>query len=584
MAGTPGFTEAALQAQLITTHSPTINFELSILDFSGFTAGCAVGDFDRDGFQDLFVICGGNDPDRLYINNGDGTFSNEADAWGVGLKHMGLGASVGDYNNDGWPDIYVTSLGLANEWPTINRHILYKNNGDGTFVDVAAEAGVRSTGGTPMFADGFSSAWGDYDLDGDLDLAVAGWLSIYETTKLFRNEGDGTFTDVTNVVNSQGKAVIDAPKWIRSYTPAFVDMDGDRYPELLLAADFKTSRYYQNNGDGTFTDVTEENGTGLDANGMGQSVGDLDGDGVLDWYVTSIHSEVPGTPGVPGTGNMLYMGLGTGAFLEESVARGVNDGGWGWGVAVIDLDHDMDLDIVETNGFGQQNPQGVNEWKDNPCYAYINDGAGFFTESGAGLGLTNKGMGRGLSLIDMENDGDLDVAICNFKDKFVFYRNDLSGEDTHWLRLFFDTTAHACLAPFGIGTRITATAGGVSQVNVIDSRATYLSNSEIGAHFGLGANGVIDELTIQFADGTVRTLTDVIADRTIHLNVFYPGDADGSGVVDSADLNLLLQRYGATGSAGFDPSDFDFDGQVGASDLGLLLANFGSSPSCPQPE
>jgi hypothetical protein len=164
-------------------------------------------------------------------------------------------------------------------------------------------------------------------------------------------------------------------------------MNGDRYPELLIAADFGTSRYYKNNGNGTFSNFTGPSGTGLDGNGMGQAVGDVDNNGLFDWYVTSIHSINSGQPGVPGTGNMLYMNQGNHTFVETSIACGVNDGGWGWGTVAVDLNHDGWLDLVETNGWYEPNGYNQYEWLNEPSYVFLNKGNGTFTECAQDLNL-----------------------------------------------------------------------------------------------------------------------------------------------------------------------------------------------------
>ncbi|MEL7473378.1 MAG: VCBS repeat-containing protein, partial [Planctomycetota bacterium] len=242
-------------------------------------AGGAVGDFDRDGDQDLFVLSGGSAPDRLYINDGMGVFTDQAVAWGVDRSHLGAGAAVADVNNDGWLDLFVTSHGMASAPGTPGNHALYMNNGDGTFTDRALQSGLQTI---TSVADGFGAGFGDYDLDGDLDLAVAGWMFEAGGNRLFQNDGTGQFTDVTAA--ALPASVFDC----RGFSPWFHDMDGDRLPELLWTSDFGTSRYLVNNGDGTFADFTAASGTGLDSNGMGATIADMNGDGLPDWYVTSI--------------------------------------------------------------------------------------------------------------------------------------------------------------------------------------------------------------------------------------------------------------------------------------------------------
>ncbi len=387
--GQPNFIEAATDAGLAMTHAPFQSAQWAIVVM---TAGGAVGDFNNDGWQDLFVVSGGTEPDKLFINDGDGTFTDQAAAWGLTDQHRGVGAAVGDYNNDGWQDIYVTSLGLITAPVTTGAHRLYRNDAGTGFTEVAAAAGVNTTSTTQP--DGFGSAFGDYDLDGDLDLFVAGWEFNSAGNRLFRNNGDGTFTDVTVAAG-----VLDLS--VHGFAPHFVDMDGDRYPELLLAADFGTSRYFVNDGDGTFTDYTTESGTGLDGNGMGQAVGDINNDGLFDWYVSSIRTENTSL----GTGNMLYLNLGGHSYTEISVAAGANDGGWGWGTVAVDLFHDGLVDLVETNGWPSD------EWVNEQAKVFANNGDLTFDEIAPTCGFSHIGQGRGLVNFDADNDGDQDFVV-----------------------------------------------------------------------------------------------------------------------------------------------------------------------------
>jgi len=516
-------------------------------------AGGAVGDFNNDGWIDVFSLGGGSASDSLFINDGDGTFTEQALQWGVAATHRGRGVAVGDFNDDGWLDLYVTSVGPIAGAP--GRHLLYRNNGDNTFTDVASQAGVDAS--SPTEPDGFSAAWGDYDLDGDLDLAVSGWSFQSGGNRLFRNNGDETFTDVTaSVIQAD---LLDR----RFFSPVFVDVNGDRRPELLWAGDFGTSRYFVNEDGQGFVDQTAASGVGLDDNGMGQTIGDFNNDGLPDWYVTSIFTP-NGDEAVPGTGNMLYMCQVNHTFQETSLAADVKDGGWGWGAVAVDLDHDGQQDIVETNG------TGVPEFTGEPSYVFMNNGDGTFTESHAAVNLLHTGQGRGLVNLDSDNDGDQDIIVFTHNGPVGYYRNDLAGPDANWLRVFLDTSTNDRIAPNGVGARVVATVGQETYTRWITGGSNYLSQSELSAHFGLGGASTIDQLTVEWPNGQDTVLTDVPVNQTMTIVAPRPGDLNADGVVNGEDLGMLLLAWGAESRA----ADLNADGIVGGADLGLMLLNW----------
>lgn len=554
------FSDQTASAGLIATHQPGVGFLVGgPQDISKMLSAGAVGDFNNDGWQDLYVIISGGSPDRLFINNGDGTFTNQAAAWGVAVAHLGVGATAGDYNGDGWLDIYVTSFGPGTDLPTAGHHKLYRNNGNGTFTNQAAAAGVNHI--NPV--DGLGPAFGDYDLDGDLDLFVAGWLGT--GNHLYRNNGNGTFLKVTQAAGVQDNSV-------RGFAPRFVDMNGDRWPELLLAADFGNSRYYRNNRNGTFTNFTSQSGTGLDGNGMGQAVGDFNNDGLLDWYVTSIHSVNSGMPNVPGTGNMLYMNQGRHHFAETSIPAGVNDGGWGWGTVGIDFDHDGDVDLAATNGWHQLNGNYQQEWWGEQSYLFLNSGDATFTEEAANCGFWHTLGGRGMINFDYDNDGDQDVVIFANNGALRLFRNDLGGKDTHWLRVFLSTDENPRLAPNGFGTRVVVRIGSQQYVRAVVGGSDFLTQSELSAHFGLAGAELIDELRCEWADGTVTVQFAVSVDQTITVNSGLLSDLTGDQQVTVLDLLALINAWGATEIGGF--GDLNADGFVNLPDLEILLFNW----------
>lgn len=547
-----------------------------------YTAGGAVGDFDRDGWPDVYVVTGGvgGIPDRLFMNNGDGTFTDEAAAWGLTAIHSGKGVSVADFNDDGWDDIYVTSAGTDLIGPEPGNHRLYCNNGDGTFTNVAATAGVHMT--STLSEDGFGSAWSDYDRDGDLDLFVGGFANNNEGNVLFRNNGDETFTNVT--VEAELFPTPTFPDH-RGFAPRFMDVDGDWYPELLLVSDFGTSVYFKNDGDGTFTNWTTQAGMGQEENGMGQGIGDFNRDGRIDWYVSSIYRPPSGW-----TGNKLYLTQPDATYVEVSVSAGVHDGGYGWATIGVDLDHDGWTDIVETNG------GAIAEFVGEQSYLWINNGDGTFAEMSLAVGFENYEQGRGMVTLDYDLDGDQDIIIFANNGPLQFFRNDLSGPNTHWFRLFLDNGDEPLIPPHGIGAKVYLTAAGVTQVDTIDGGDHFCSHSELSAHFGLGPVTTIDELRIEWTDGSVTTLTDLAADQTMTVvagvtdgPTWVRGDPNADGAVDVADAIALLTGLFDTPAAILcqASADVNADESIDLSDAISILSynfSFGPAPAAPFPD
>ncbi len=506
------------------------------LDMSNFgtqamAAGGAAGDFNNDGWQDLLVLGGWGNPDKLFINNRDGTFTERAAAWGVARVHRGMGVAVGDYDGDGWLDIFVTS-GPDAGGPTTN--VLYHNNRNGTFTDVAASAGVALAPGMTV-GGGWGAAWGDYDLDGRLDLAVADWTRSPGGNRLYHNNGNGTFTNVTSTALN--------PAWVdvQGFSPRFADMNGDGYPELLWVSDFAQSRYFVNNGNGTFANATASAGVGLDGNGMGTAVADFNGDGRPDWFVTSISSTTP-YPNQPGTGNMLYVNQGGNHFAETSQGAGVKQGGWGWGAIAADLDNDGLVDIAHTNGFYYSGP----EFETDPSCVFRNLGAGLFAEAAPGCGVTHTGQGRGMLTLDYNNDGRMDLVIFTNGGPLALYRNDTTGPGTNSLRVFLNTHASRGIAPNGYGAHVIATIGGVAHHQWITGGSNYLSQSELGAHFGLGAAPEVQQLRVEWPDGTLTLRWHFAAGRAITISS-CPGDWNADGTLSVQDIFDYLNEWFAGG-------------------------------------
>ncbi|MGV6813462.1 MAG: FG-GAP-like repeat-containing protein [Phycisphaerales bacterium] len=520
------------------------------MEFMG--GGGAAGDFDRDGDIDLFLVGGSASVDHLYINDGYGHFVDMGAAAGIDRTHQGTGVAAGDYDNDGYLDVYVTSLGPpGNRQP--GHNILWHNNGDGTFTDVTAAAGVAYASST--IGESFGSSFGDYDLDGDLDLAVSGWQG---GSRLYQNNGDGTFTDVTTTA-------LDYPMGIvRGFSPKFVDMNHDRYPELLWVADFYTSKYFINNTDGTFTESTATAQTGLDSNGMGNTFADYNNDGVFDWYVSSRITH----DGAFGSGNMLYMGTATPhVYNENSVALNVNDGYWGWGVVSVDFNHDGAVDIFETNGFDSK-------FSNDPSILFQNTGSGSFVDATTASGISDAGQGRGLLNADFDGDGDQDIMVFNNDQPLVYYQNEISGPDTNAITLRFDTAANPALAPDGIGTFVTFESDSFTQIRYHDGGTSYLSQSELSVHVGIGSDPSAT-ITIEWANGDTATYPNVAPGQYTMSSWACPADLNGDGSINFFDVSAYLTLFTTQHPQG----DLTGDGQFNFFDVSQFLASL--SAGCP---
>ena len=544
------FSEVATASGISFRHTPPV------APTSTMVGGGAIGDFNGDGWPDVFLLGGGGRTDGLFINNGDGTFTDRAAEFGVAATHLGVGVAVGDYDGDGWSDLFITSFGPATP-ETPGKHLLYRNLGGSGFEQVAHAAGVATT--SAVLPDGWGASFGDYDLDGDLDLFAAGWLDNSDGNVLFRNNGDGTFANVTL------SAIAFDLSYTNGFAPRFVDMDGDRWPEILLAADYGTSRYLINNQDGTFDEYTAPAGLGLDTNGMGQCVGDFNNDGLFDWYVTSIFGNAEQT------GNMLYINQGAHQYVESGLAAGVRDAGWGWGALAVDFDHDGEQDILATNGW-------TGAWQYDPTRLYINQGELQFSDQAVARGINHKLQGRGVMNFDYDLDGDQDIVLLSLGQDVRLYRNDLSGAATNWLRIELDRGARTDIAPHGLGSVVRVTAAGQTQVRAMSTGDNYLSQSEASVHFGLGSSPIVDELRVEWATGEVTTLHSVAVNQSLIIEPPQPGDVDGDGEIDLSDLGALLAAYGAClGNAAYlAAADFDGDDCVGLGDLGVVLSAYGN--------
>lgn len=421
----------------------------------------AWGDYDGDGDLDLFVP-NYTAENRLYRNNGNGTFTDVAVATGVNDGSHSQSAAWGDYDNDGDLDLYVTRD--VNE---ANR--LFRNDGSG-FTDVGPASGTADT------RPSLGAAWADYNRDGDLDLFVA---NNNAENRLYRNNGDGTFSDVAAAtgVNDGGLSV----------SPAWGDYDNDGDLDLYVTRGVNESnRLFRNDG-GVFNDVGSASGTGDTRNSVGAAWGDYDNDGDLDLFVANWMAE-----------NRLYRNQGAGTFIDVAVAMGVNDGGASRCPAWGDYDNDGDLDLYVTH------------WVNETDRLFRNDGSGF-TDVGPASGTSDIHPSVGAAWADYDQDGDLDLYVANDAQPNKLYRNNAVGPLNHWLqvRLVGVQSNRA-----GIGARVRIKRGGVSQIREIQG-GSYLSQNSLAAEFGLGISTVVDSLVIHWPSGIVWHTTGVAADQRL---------------------------------------------------------------------
>ena len=522
-----------------------VDYRQSNLDDIAFgidfmTGGAAAADVDNDGYVDIFVTRL-DAPDILFRNKGaadPGRFEDFTVTAGLTADLSTNGAAFADIDNDGDQDLYVTSFGGG------QQHYLYINNGSGHFTEQGVERNAVINGSSTHI--GTSTAFGDYDNDGYLDAFVSEWgfrtvapPALNSGNRLLHNLGaenpgyfedntlsSGVYLDDSNAFNTEGSL-----PGTYAFSPIFADFNKDGHADLAIAGDFHTSRLYWNNGDETFTqspggpvDLDQplpegHSGIGTDENGMGATVADFNGDGLLDWFVTSIYD--PDDPCVEegiacawdDSGNRMYFNNGDGTFTDVTDNAGVRDGGWGWGTTNIDYDNDGDQDLVMTNGFLREVPDEVLPFHTDQVKLWNNDGTGVFTEVATEEGLTDTGSGKGLLTLDFDNDGDLDIFIVNNNGHPVLYRND-SDATNAYVRLDLEGEISN---RDGIGAYITLIAdeGDDAQTIYLDGGSNYLSHNERIAHFGLGdRTDPIHTLTIQWPSGQSQTLHDVPINAT----------------------------------------------------------------------
>ena len=479
---------------------------------------CAA-DLDRDGWTDL-LLC--SNPGRLqvFINNRDGTFREEGIARGFGEAFDISGIAAGDFSNSGRTDVFLV--------PRIGpRYFLYVNDGNGFFTEQAIERGADVTvSGEPH--KGQSIGLVDFDRDGFLDIHVTEW-GVPATSGsathavLLRNRGHEKPGHFVNFTATSGLTQPVFGTTIHGFISAWADFDEDGYPDLSLINDFGKSQLWWNNGDGTFTEGRLAAGVGTDGNGMGMAVGDIDRDGRLDFFVSSF-DRLP--DGVLLSANRLYRNRGDRTFQDVAPEYGVLDSGWGWGSAFLDANNDQLLDLIVTNGYihiasPSQNPppnQIVDARTDRTRF-FLNQG-GFMTETGETWGVTDTELGRSVAILDFDNDGDEDVVIANGVSltgtlrPWILYRNDNPNPSNHWLRLRFRGTVSN---RDGYGTVVRLTAGGATQTALYAPTNAYIGQREPVLHFGLGAAATVTSLTVQWPSGAIREMTGLAANQVLTL-------------------------------------------------------------------
>ncbi len=509
--------------------------------------GLAWIDYDRDGYPDLFFVNGttvegfpsGQEPtNHLYHNNRDGTFTDVTAQAGLAHTGWGQGACVGDFDNDGWDDLFVTYYG---------KNLLYHNNGDGTFTEIAERAGVA--GDSDRWNTGCSFL--DYDRDGHLDLFVtsyvdqgpnfrllplpgSGQFCLYKgipvacgprglgsgRSFLYHNNGDGTFTDVSE------KSGILLQQTSYPLGVITLDYDNDGWPDVYVASDSTPSFLYHNNHDGTFTELGIQAGAAYSADGevqagMAAAVADYDGNGFLDIVKTNFSDDTPD----------LYRNNGDGTFSEVTFPAGLghHPDYMGYGVGFLDFDNDGWKDLFMANGHvsPEIDAYHTNVTYEEPKLLYHNvpgpSGKRRFedvsTISGPGLEVLSSS--RGAALADYDNDGGVDIAINNMNAPALLLRNE-TRERGHWIEI---QTVGVKSNRDGVGTRVEVRTAGHVQVDEVRSGGSYLSQNDLRLHFGLGASSRIDQITLRWPSGHVDHLTNVAADRAIVVK-------EGRGIID----------------------------------------------------
>ncbi len=526
-----GFT--TLQAQLFPEKATAVG-----ISPSHHSNGAAVADYDQDGDLDIYIVAcdfyeNGNTRtyNRLYRNNGDGTYLDVAEAAGVRTRmspnRSGL---MGDKQGASWGD--YNNDGYPDLFLTcIGPNELYLNNGDGTFTDVTASAGVAG-----REEDYHSSAiWWDYDTDGDLDIYVGAWIGRND---MFENNGDGTFTDV-----SEASGLDDIGS---TWSAVAFDADNDELIDLYVINDYGWNTFYRNVGNKVFQEATDLFGLADSGNGMGIAIGDYDNNGYFDLYATNIADLFIPTP------NPLFQNNGDGTFTNRSIELGVDRAEWAWGTEFFDVDHDLDLDIYVVNGFWQDPSKNV--MFENT----LETGTVGFTDVSANWVVNGANEARALVTVDYDDDGDLDMLVTNWFNPPYLYENNIA--DGNWLKIKLEGTVSNRDA---YGATVKLTAGG-HVLHRINDGVDFYGQSSQPVHFGLADIDVVDDITITWPTGESESYQQIGVNQTIHIieDMGVVGIEDSPGVDPAAliDNFRFVSQYpnpfnGAT--------NIEFDLQVG---------------------
>ena len=522
----PQLTDITASTKIHFNHLASPDKKYIVESMSG---GVALIDYDRDGWPDIYFtnapdvdmqLAGRKARSALFHNNHDGTFSDVTEKAGIGYPCWANGAAAGDYNNDGRPDLLVTCFGGV---------VLYRNNGDGTFTDVTKEAGL---GADTLWATG--ATFGDYDGDGWQDLFVSHYAAFdlhdlpafgsmvtceYHTIKvqcgpaglkgspdnLYRNNGDGTFSDVSQ------KAGVAGPANLLGLTAVWSDFNNDGRPDLFVANDGANNYLYRNDGNGRFTEMGFQAGVALEENGkalanMGVALGDYLHTGRFSIAISHFSEQYL----------QLFRNDGGLSFTDVSNISGVAQPTIhhvGWGDAFFDVDNDGWLDLILVNGhvYPQVDQAKIGISYREPSQLFLNrrDG-GFRDVSGlAGAALRVPRVGRGLAVGDLFNDGTLEVVIENLEGEPVILRPQVAARN-HWISF---ELAGASGNKLALNARIKITAGDVTQTDEVRSGGSYLSQNDLRLHFGLGSRRQADRVEIRWPSGQSEVLTSLPADR-----------------------------------------------------------------------